>query len=82
MLMLMFLAPRAGPVSDRACKYKVFLGYMYMFSFVGADDGRLAKNMPAGCIVRSSVIGKFFVRCVGFSGILTLIVADWTFHES
>ena len=55
---------------------------MYVFSFAGADNGRLAKNMPAGCIVRSSVTGKFFVCCVGFSGILTLIVADWTFHES
>lgn len=28
--------------------------------YVDADDERLAKNIPAGCIVRLSVTGKFF----------------------
>lgn len=32
--------------------------------YVDADDERLAKNIPAGCIVRLSVTGKFFFLSV------------------
>lgn len=56
MLMLMFLAPRAGPVSDRACKYK-YSCFVLGFLFGNTDDKRLAKNIPAGCIVRFNVTG-------------------------
>lgn len=76
MLMLMFFAPRAGPVSDRACKYK-YSCFVLRFFFSGILTIRgWLKTFPRGCIVRFSVTGKFFICCVGFNRLLTLIMVD------
>lgn len=76
------LCPAVGPVSDRACKYK-YSWFVFGFLFGNTDDKRLAKNIPAGCIVRFSVTGKSLrMLCVDFNGILIFIVLGRIFHES